>query len=86
MFSRQVTVTIGERNRATDTVEQRLLYTTEKSKFKAVKDLIAGGLKPPVLIFVQSKSRAKELHEELVSQFSASGCFRCFPPNMLPEF
>ncbi len=62
-----MTITIGERNRATDTVEQKLLYTTEKSKFQAIKDLIAEGLKPPVLVFVQSKTRAKELHSELVN-------------------
>ena len=61
-----MTITIGERNRAADTVEQKLLYTTEKSKFQAVRDLVAEGLKPPVLIFVQSKVRAKELFEELV--------------------
>ena len=61
-----MTITIGERNRATDTVEQKLMYTTEKSKFQALKDLISQGLKPPVLVFVQSKTRAKELHAELV--------------------
>jgi superfamily II DNA/RNA helicase len=70
----QVTITIGERNRATDTVEQKLLYTTEKSKFQAVRDLIGQGLKPPVLVFVQSKTRAKELYEELVTRFFKDSC------------
>jgi len=52
-----VTVTIGERNRATETVEQSLMYTTEKSKLQTLKDLFYEGIKPPVLVFVQSKSR-----------------------------
>ncbi len=62
-----VQMTIGERNTATDTVEQSLVYTgTEKGKLLAFRQLIQGGLKPPVLVFVQEKERAKELFAELI--------------------
>ncbi len=61
-----VTVAIGARNSATRTVEQKLVYAgTEKGKLLAFRQLVAEGIKPPVLVFVQSKERAKELLEEL---------------------
>ena len=61
-----LSVTIGARNSATETIEQKLVYTgTEKGKVMAMKNLITEGMKPPVLIFVQAKDRAKELHKEL---------------------
>ena len=63
-----VSVTIGVRNLATAQVKQELVYTgTEKGKLMAFKDLVDRGLKPPVLIFVQSKERAKDLFKELQS-------------------
>lgn len=59
-------VTIGERNTATAAVEQKLVYAgTEKGKLLALQQLVQEGIKPPVLIFVQTKDRAKELHKEL---------------------
>jgi ATP-dependent RNA helicase DDX52/ROK1 len=63
-------VTIGERHAATDTIKQTLVYTgTEKGKLLAFRQLIeSGGLKPPVLIFVQEKERAKELFTELIKE------------------
>jgi ATP-dependent RNA helicase DDX52/ROK1 len=55
------------RNAATDTIKQELLFTgTEAGKRIALRQLIQKGLKPPVLIFVQSIDRAKELFHELV--------------------
>ena len=63
-----VSVTIGVRNLATAQVKQELVYTgTEKGKLIAFKDLVDRGLKPPVLVFVQSKERAKDLFNELQS-------------------
>lgn len=38
----------------------------EAGKLISMRQLIQGGLKPPVLIFVQSKTRAIELYKELV--------------------
>ena len=48
-------------------MEQSLVYTgTEKGKLLALRQLFAdGGLNPPVLVFVQTKERAKELFKEL---------------------
>ena len=63
-----VSVTIGVRNLATAQVKQELVYTgTEKGKLFAFKSLVDRGLKPPVLVFVQSKERAKDLFKELQS-------------------
>ncbi len=61
-----VSVTIGARNTAIKAVEQKLVYVgTEKGKLLALKQLVAEGIKPPVLIFVQTKDRAKDLVKEL---------------------
>jgi ATP-dependent RNA helicase DDX52/ROK1 len=56
------------RNAASHNIQQRLIYVGEEDgKLVAIRQLIAqGGLKPPVLIFVQSIERAKELFHELV--------------------
>ncbi|CAH1232663.1 DDX52 [Branchiostoma lanceolatum] len=62
-----VTVGIGARNTAVDTVEQQLLFVgSESGKLLAMRELVRKGLTPPVLIFVQSKERAKELFHELI--------------------
>eukprot|EP00887_Chlorella_sp_A99_P000722 scaffold5.g722.t1 len=60
-------VTVGERNTAAATVAQRLLFVgREAGKLLALRQAIAGGLRPPVLVFVATKERAKELHRELL--------------------
>ncbi|KAG9351604.1 hypothetical protein JZ751_022855 [Albula glossodonta] len=62
-----VSVNIGQRNSAADTVEQELLFVgTENGKLLAMRDLIKKGFMPPVLVFVQSIERARELFHELV--------------------
>lgn len=62
-----VRVTIGVQNSATDTVQQELLFVgSESGKLLAVREMVRQGLQPPVLIFVQSKERAKQLFEELL--------------------
>ncbi|KAI9091816.1 putative ROK1-ATP-dependent RNA helicase [Phlyctochytrium arcticum] len=63
-----VRVVIGQKNAATETINQKLLYVgQENGKLIAIRQLIqTGGLKPPVLIFVQSIDRAKDLFNELV--------------------
>ena len=50
-------------------MEQSLVYTgTEKGKLLAFRQLLLdGGLTPPVLVFVQTKERAKELFDEINS-------------------
>ncbi|KAI8096299.1 P-loop containing nucleoside triphosphate hydrolase protein [Halteromyces radiatus] len=60
-------VVIGSRNAATETIKQQLLFTgNEAGKMVALRQYVSKGLKPPVLIFVQSIDRAKELFKELV--------------------
>ncbi|KAJ3159821.1 RNA-dependent ATPase rok1 [Geranomyces michiganensis] len=62
-----VRVVIGQKNAATETIAQSLLYVGQESgKLVAIRQRIASGLKPPVLVFVQSIERAKELFHELV--------------------
>ncbi|XP_051903301.1 probable ATP-dependent RNA helicase DDX52 [Hippocampus zosterae] len=62
-----VSVNIGHRNTAVDSVEQEMLFVgTENGKLVAVRDIIKKGFLPPVLVFVQSIERARELFHELV--------------------
>ncbi|RIA95792.1 P-loop containing nucleoside triphosphate hydrolase protein [Glomus cerebriforme] len=62
-----IRVVIGLKNAATETIKQRLVYVgQEEGKLIAVRQLIQEGFKPPVLIFVQSIERAKELFHELI--------------------
>ncbi|XP_054430805.1 probable ATP-dependent RNA helicase DDX52 isoform X2 [Pteronotus mesoamericanus] len=62
-----ITVSIGARNSAVETVEQELLFVgSETGKLLAMRELIKKGFSPPVLVFVQSIERAKELFHELI--------------------
>jgi len=62
-----VQVYIGAKNTATNTVKQELVFTgDEYGKLLAFRSLIKEGITPPVLVFVQSKERAKQLYAELV--------------------
>ncbi|XP_050312873.1 probable ATP-dependent RNA helicase DDX52 isoform X2 [Anthonomus grandis grandis] len=62
-----IRVTVGQRNAATDTVDQKLQFVgSEQGKLIALRDLIRQGITPPVLIFVQSKDRAQQLFNELI--------------------
>uniref|UniRef100_A0A8C2XCE1 Probable ATP-dependent RNA helicase DDX52 n=2 Tax=Cyclopterus lumpus TaxID=8103 RepID=A0A8C2XCE1_CYCLU len=62
-----VSVNIGHRNTAVDSVEQKLLFVgTENGKLVAMRDIIKTGFLPPMLVFVQSIDRARELFHELV--------------------
>ncbi|XP_046450011.1 probable ATP-dependent RNA helicase DDX52 [Daphnia pulex] len=62
-----VMLTIGQKNSASEKVEQQLIFAgSEGGKLMAFRNLIVEGLNPPVLVFVQTKERAKELYTELV--------------------
>ncbi|VVC29257.1 Helicase, C-terminal,Helicase superfamily 1/2, ATP-binding domain,P-loop containing nucleoside [Cinara cedri] len=62
-----IAVTVGNRNTAVTTIEQDLVFVgNEEGKLIAMRDLVKKGLSPPVLIFLQSKERAKELFSELI--------------------
>ncbi|KAI8353964.1 P-loop containing nucleoside triphosphate hydrolase protein [Mortierella sp. GBAus27b] len=62
-----IRIVVGSKNAATDTINQKLIYCgSEEGKLIAIRQQIQKGLKPPVLIFVQSIERAKELFHELI--------------------
>ncbi|RZB39793.1 ATP-dependent RNA helicase DDX52, partial [Asbolus verrucosus] len=62
-----IRITVGQRNAATDLVDQELLFVgNEQGKLLAFRELVRKGLSPPVLIFVQSKDRAQQLFNELI--------------------
>lgn len=52
------TISIGQRNSATDLVDQELVFVgNEAGKMVAFRNMLREGLKPPVLVFVDSKVR-----------------------------
>jgi superfamily II DNA/RNA helicase len=52
---------------ASSSVKQQLVFVgREDGKILALKQMVQKGLKPPVLIFVQSKERAVQLHKALL--------------------
>ncbi|RIB25898.1 P-loop containing nucleoside triphosphate hydrolase protein [Gigaspora rosea] len=63
-----IRIVVGLKNAATETIKQQLIYVGEENgKLTAIRQMIQEGrLKPPVLIFVQSIERAKELFHELI--------------------
>lgn len=62
-----IKLTVGIKNAANVQIEQKLIYCgKEDGKRYAMKNLIREGFVPPMLIFVQNKHRAIELHKELV--------------------
>ena len=62
-----VKVVVGEKNAAADTVEQSLVVCgREDGKLVALRQMVREGLRPPVLIFVQSVERAMQLFHALV--------------------
>jgi ATP-dependent RNA helicase DDX52/ROK1 len=62
-----VRVVVGEKNAAADTVDQSLVFVgREDGKVLALRQMIKQGVRPPVLVFVQSKERAVQLFHQLV--------------------
>lgn len=61
-----IRVSVGKDNTGASTIEQRLVFVgREEGKLLAIRQLVQQGLRPPVLIFLQSKDRAKALFKEL---------------------
>ncbi|XP_028775136.1 DEAD-box ATP-dependent RNA helicase 57 [Neltuma alba] len=61
-----IRVIVGRKNMASETIKQKLVFTgNEEGKLMAIRQSFAESLNPPVLVFVQSKERAKELYGEL---------------------
>ncbi|XP_063951660.1 probable ATP-dependent RNA helicase DDX52 [Lytechinus pictus] len=62
-----VTVSVGARNTANEKIDQELTFVgSESGKLLAVRNMFSKGFIPPVLVFVQSKERARELFQELI--------------------
>ncbi|CAM9135529.1 unnamed protein product [Ectocarpus sp. 8 AP-2014] len=60
-------LTVGTQNAGAADIDQRLVYVgREEGKLLAIRQLVQEGLRPPVLVFLQSKDRAKALFHELV--------------------
>ncbi|XP_020245786.1 DEAD-box ATP-dependent RNA helicase 57 [Asparagus officinalis] len=61
-----VRVIVGRKNSASELIKQKLIFAgSEKGKLIALRQSFAESLNPPILLFVQSKERAKELYKEL---------------------
>jgi ATP-dependent RNA helicase DDX52/ROK1 len=65
-----VRILIGGRGKAggaAASVKQRLVFVgREEGKLLAIRQMVAEGLRPPALLFVQSKERALQLHKALL--------------------
>lgn len=62
-----IKVQIGIQNTTASTVEQKIVYVgREDAKLVTLRQSLREGFQPPMLIFVQSKTRAKELYKELI--------------------
>ncbi|KDN51551.1 hypothetical protein RSAG8_00096, partial [Rhizoctonia solani AG-8 WAC10335] len=62
-----IRIVVGLKDSATLSVKQKLTFVgTESGKLLTLRQQLAGGFQPPVLIFVQSQERAQELSEELL--------------------
>ena len=60
-------ITVGERNISATSVHQKLLFVgRENGKLLAIRQLIRDGLRPPVLVFVNTKEKAKQVHRQLM--------------------
>ncbi|KNA03200.1 hypothetical protein SOVF_211460 [Spinacia oleracea] len=61
-----VRIIVGRKNTASASIKQKLVFAgSEEGKFLALRQNFSESLNPPVLIFVQSMERAKELYREL---------------------
>ena len=61
-----IVITIGTENTGASTIDQKLIFVgREEGKVLAIRQLIQQGIRPPVLLFLQSKDRAKDLFREL---------------------
>eukprot|EP00127_Corallochytrium_limacisporum_P006498 Clim_evm29s229 gene=Clim_evmTU29s229 len=61
-----IRVTVGARYGAAVTINQQLKFCGDESgKILEMRQLIAEGVRPPILVFVQSVDRAKQLEKEL---------------------
>ncbi|KAI5954485.1 ROK1 [Candida jiufengensis] len=63
-----IRVIIGHKEAASNTIDQKLIFTgNEEGKLLAIRQMVQNGeFKPPIIIFLQSITRAKALYHELI--------------------
>ncbi|KAB5594133.1 hypothetical protein CTheo_2470 [Ceratobasidium theobromae] len=62
-----VRIVVGLKDSATSSIKQKLIFVgSESGKLLTLRQQLAAGFQPPVLVFVQSQERATELTEELL--------------------
>ena len=67
-------LTVGVRNTPNSSVAQRLMFVgREGGKLLGLRQLIAQGLTPPVLLFVSSKERAEAVHRQVPCSIFVAG-------------
>jgi ATP-dependent RNA helicase DDX52/ROK1 len=55
-----VQITIGKENAGASTIDQKLMFVgREDGKLLAIRQIVQAGLRPPVLLFMQTSDRAK---------------------------
>ena len=63
----EIRVVVGAKMAAAASVSQELVFVgRESGKLLALRQIVARGILPPVLIFVQSRARADQLYKEMV--------------------
>lgn len=61
-----VRIIVGRKNSASELIKQKLVFTgSEEGKLLALRQSFNQSLNPPILVFLQSKERAKQLYREL---------------------
>lgn len=66
MHNSPLTIIVNERTAASKNVEQQLLFTSnERGKLTAMSNMLKEGFEAPMLVFVQSIERTKDLHTEI---------------------
>jgi ATP-dependent RNA helicase DDX52/ROK1 len=62
-----IKIQVGIKNSSNRLIDQKIQYVgDEQGKLLTLRQLFSGGFEPPMLVFVQSKHRAKELFHELL--------------------
>jgi ATP-dependent RNA helicase DDX52/ROK1 len=86
VMARPIRLTVGERNSASNTISQRMVFCGhEAGKLLALRQIIREGIKPPVIIFTQSKERAKHLAKELTGDGLHIGLIHAEMPDSKRE-
>jgi len=69
-----IRLVVGIKDTSLPTISQTLLYTaTEQGKLLALRQLFTTGLRPPILIFMQSIPRAQALFNEILYDLPTPG-------------